>query len=69
MRAKVEESPYLAVVGRYLPPTARSGAVGLGPLIIDVDDLDSRVFQTRAESGDVPAWTDAQIEVIVKLTA
>ena len=36
---------YDAVVGRYLRPTLKSGAVGRVPVsILDVDDLDTQVF-------------------------
>ena len=50
------ERPYDLLVGRYLRPTAASGALGYAPLALDVDDLDYGVWRTRL---DVPSTSVA----------
>lgn len=39
---------YDAIVSRYVKVTARSGALNYAPVLIDVDDLESRVYESRA---------------------
>lgn len=40
------------IVGRYLQPTIHSGALETGlPVVLDVDDLDTRVYASRLEHG------------------
>ena len=47
---------YDLVVGRYLRPTALSGALGCAPLILDVDDLDYDPLRTRLADPSTPGW-------------
>lgn len=60
VRALVAKRRYDVVVGRYLRPTMKSGAVGSGPLcVLDVDDLDTQVFLSRLNVPGRPAWERA----------
>ena len=60
VRALVAERRYDVVVGRYLRPTMKSGAVGSGPLcVLDVDDLDTQVFLSRLNVPGRPQWEQA----------
>ena len=52
----VRDGHYDLVVGRYVQPTVRSGAIRLAPLILDVDDLDTERIRTELEHAAVPAW-------------
>ena len=57
VRRLISERRYDVVVGRYLRPTMKSGAVGAGPaLVLDVDDLDSQVFLSRLNVPGRPRW-------------
>lgn len=57
VRRLIAERKYDVVVGRYLRPTMKSGAVGTGPaLVLDVDDLDSQVFLSRLNVPGRPRW-------------
>jgi glycosyltransferase involved in cell wall biosynthesis len=57
VRGLVAERKYDVVVGRYLRPTIKSGVVGTGPLsVLDVDDLDTKVFLSRLNVPGRPAW-------------
>ena len=57
VRALVAERDYDVIVGRYLRPTMKSGAVGSGPLcVLDVDDLDTQVFLSRLNVPGRPKW-------------
>ena len=47
---------YDLVVGRYLRPTALSGALGCAPLVLDVDDLDYDPLRTRLADPSTPTW-------------
>ena len=47
---------YDLVVGRYLKPTAVSGALDYGPLILDVDDLDYDPLRTRLIGPSTSVW-------------
>ena len=48
---------YDMVVGRYLRPTLKSGAVGRVPLaVLDIDDLDTQVFLSRLNVPGRPGW-------------
>lgn len=60
VRALVAKRRYDVVVGRYLRPTMKSGAVGSVPLcVLDVDDLDTQVFLSRLNVPGRPAWERA----------
>lgn len=57
VRRFIAERNYDVVVGRYLRPTLKSGAVGAGvPLVLDVDDLDTQVFLSRLNVPGRPRW-------------
>ena len=57
VRRLVAERQYDVIVGRYLRPTLKSGAVGTGPaLVLDVDDLDTQVFLSRLNVPGRPRW-------------
>jgi polysaccharide biosynthesis protein PslH len=47
LRALVLENGYDLVVGRYLLPTLKSGAIGYLPTVLDVDDVDSHIYRSR----------------------
>lgn len=60
VRQLVAQRRYDLVVGRYLRPTLKSGAVGAGPLaVLDVDDLDTKVFLSRLNVPGRPRWERA----------
>lgn len=42
--------PYDLIVGRYLKPTALSGALRYTPVLLDVDDLDYTIWRSRLET-------------------
>ena len=48
--ALIDEGKYDAVVGRYLWPTARSGALGRLPTLLDADDFETDVVETILSS-------------------
>jgi glycosyltransferase involved in cell wall biosynthesis len=53
----VKERKFDLVVGRYLLPTVKSGAFGLGiPVIVDVDDLDTQLYENRRNSPHIASW-------------
>jgi len=54
LREKVNLDDYDVVVVRYLLPCARLGLAGSSRVIIDVDDLDSGVYRSRAEAPNTP---------------
>ena len=57
VRKLIAGREYDVVVGRYLRPTLKSGAVGNVPLaVLDVDDLDTQVFLSRLNVPGRPAW-------------
>jgi len=41
---RMSEHPYDLLVGRYLRPTVRSGALSHSPVVVDVDDLDAQTY-------------------------
>ena len=45
----LESRRYDLVVGRYLRPTIKTGLFGRMPLVVDMDDLDTDVYETRLE--------------------
>jgi glycosyltransferase involved in cell wall biosynthesis len=47
LRAALQRTSYDLVVGRYLRPTAVSGALACSPLLIDMDDLDTALYATQ----------------------
>ncbi|MEX0776988.1 MAG: glycosyltransferase family 4 protein [Phycisphaeraceae bacterium] len=52
IRQRTATRPYDVIVGRYLRPTVKSGALNFSPVVVDVDDLDYRVYETRANLPD-----------------
>ncbi len=50
----IEQNDYDLIVGRYLWPLARSGAVGLRPTLVDVDDFESDVLEAELMSRKRP---------------
>ncbi|HMN96299.1 MAG TPA: glycosyltransferase family 4 protein [Phycisphaerales bacterium] len=50
--------PYDLCVGRYLRPAARAGLTEVGPSILDIDDLETSVYESRLESarGAAERW-------------
>lgn len=57
VRRFIAERGYDVVVGRYLRPTLKSGAVGERvPVVLDVDDLDTQVFLSRLNVPGRPRW-------------
>ena len=56
VREIISEEGYDLVVGRYLRPMLKSGCVGYLPTILDVDDIDSHVYQSRLNDKQMPAW-------------
>jgi glycosyltransferase involved in cell wall biosynthesis len=44
--------PYDLLVGRYLRPTVRSGALSLSPVVVDVDDLDTQAYLSATALPD-----------------
>jgi glycosyltransferase involved in cell wall biosynthesis len=64
-RHALERRSYTAVVGRYLLPTVKSGALSqIGrrlPVVLDVDDLDTEVYRTRLGVPDLPGWKRAVV--------
>jgi glycosyltransferase involved in cell wall biosynthesis len=58
VRRLIAERHYDVVVGRYLRPTLKSGALGApGPVfVLDVDDLDTQVFLSRLNVPGRPRW-------------
>ena len=55
-RRALAEHDYDLVVGRYLRPTALSGALDCAPLILDVDDLDYDPLRTQLVDPSTPIW-------------
>ncbi|MBX2852048.1 MAG: glycosyltransferase family 4 protein [Phycisphaeraceae bacterium] len=51
----IKERDYDLIVGRYLWPLARSGAVGLRPTLIDVDDFESDVLEAELTARQRPS--------------
>lgn len=51
----VRQRDYDLIVGRYLWPLARSGAVGLRPTLVDVDDFESDVLEAELHARQRPA--------------
>lgn len=47
---------YDVIIGRYLKPTAISGALSQTPLILDIDDLDYEVWRSRLADPATPAF-------------
>lgn len=55
LRTRLESGEYDIVIGRYLQPTVRSGALDHQPLILDVDDVDTDRCKTQlALTGQNP---------------
>ncbi len=48
---------YNVVVGRYLQPVVRAGALSFAPLILDVDDLDTDRARTQLDVAGQAPWT------------
>ncbi len=55
-RQLVADNAYDLVVARYAHSLARSGWLGLLPTILDIDDVDTQVHQSRLDSLDTPTW-------------
>lgn len=56
-KAMMTERHYDLVVGRHLLPTISSGAFSLGiPVIVDIDDLETQVYQDRLSSPATRYW-------------
>jgi glycosyltransferase involved in cell wall biosynthesis len=47
---RLKDRHYDLIVGRYLQPTARSGALNYRPVVLDVDDFDTDVYTTRLKA-------------------
>jgi polysaccharide biosynthesis protein PslH len=64
-RRTIEHHSYTAIVGRYLLPTAKAGALGQSdrrvPIILDVDDLDTEVYRTKIGVPGLAAWKRAVV--------
>jgi glycosyltransferase involved in cell wall biosynthesis len=45
----MDSNDYDIVVGRYLLPTLKSGALGRTPAVLDLDDVDSHIYRSRLE--------------------
>lgn len=52
---------YDAIIGRYLQPTARAGALRYVPVVLDVDDLDTEVYASRLRVPGMSGWRRAVI--------
>lgn len=62
LEGEVSRGGYGLIVGRYLRPTIRSGALGLGPTVVDVDDVDTDRIQTELENADLKPWRRLVLE-------
>lgn len=51
----VANGSYDLIIGRYLKPSAMSGALDYTPIVLDVDDLDYELWRTRLEDPTAPA--------------
>jgi len=52
---RIAARPYDLLVGRYLRHTVRSGALSHSPVIVDVDDLDTQTYLSRAGVPGIPS--------------
>lgn len=50
LKSLIAAKPYDLLVSRYLLAGCRSGAMEYGPLLMDVDDVDTEYFRSRMES-------------------
>lgn len=53
---RFQEKQYDLIVGRYLQPTAQSGALLYEPVIVDVDDVDSDRWRTELSMPGLSAF-------------
>ncbi len=76
IQSLIQENHYDLIVGRYLHPACRAGLFGHHPLIIDVDDLDTEVYRSRASApGTSPLlrpilrWNARRIDRVIRQRA
>ncbi len=55
-RQLIAENDYDLVVARYAHSIARSGFLGLVPTLLDIDDVDTQIYQSRLDSPETPRW-------------
>jgi glycosyltransferase involved in cell wall biosynthesis len=59
VRQTIAAGNYDILVTKYLTTAAQSGALGYAPHVVDLDDLDTQVFQSRLQAPGVPGWKRA----------
>lgn len=52
----LRQNPCDLAVSRYLQPAARSGVLERLPVVLDIDDIDTAVYETRLSRPGLPAW-------------
>ncbi len=59
LRQRVVSRRYDAIVGRFLLPTASSGAFLFSPVILDLDDVDTQRLENLLQQPQYPPWKRA----------